>query len=628
MKLKITGAANFVNRMFEACGTYQWARELLTNALEADAKRIEFGIEWQAVEKRGVYRRVIADDGVGMTREELQRFFSTLGTGAKKIGGLHENFGVGAKIAALPWNPEGVVVISYKDGRGSMIWIMLEPETGDYELAEFELNGAKTCVIEPAETDGIDWSAIKPSWLTDHGTVVVLLGSEEYPDTVLGNPHAGEKDIKGLSVYLNSRFWDLSGVEVKVVELRSDKKAQWPQSPDDRDDARRPNNRTAMGAKHYLTEIEGKTGQLADASFIPLDGQRVLAEWYLWKGERPAIHSYARRGGYIALRYRGELFQLTTHKAHFRWFGIVESKVQQNLTIILEPDLYEIGARWGVHPDQSRNRLIFTGNGVKGVDIPLSDWGLEFAENMPQPILDAIRTARGDGTGSIEDEEYRKRLQDKFGSRWATKIRVQKTRGTSYEPGTLTDEPVDVIADGQPQKDRSVRKRRKTVKLVVRKASEEGNDATNERDAPVDVPRYRFAQADDFEQPWHLAAWMPNDTDGPTVLINIGSSILQQIVEYHQGQYPDVFAEEVANVVRQVFGEVAVSKIAHSNKLLNHIPEQELDESYRSEQALTVALMGLMAEEAVIAQRLGKLGRKKPLIASEGRDMTTRLVDS
>jgi len=33
---------------------------------------------------------------------------------------------------------------------------------------------------------------------------------------------------------------------------------------------------------------------------------------------------------------------------------------------------------------------------------------------------------------------------------------------------------------------------------------------------------------------------------------------------------------------------------------------------YRSEQALTVALMGLLAEETVIAQRLARLGRKKP----------------
>src|SRR5262245_2268800 len=94
MKLQITGASNFVNRMFEACGSYQWARELLKNSLEAHATRIEFGVEWQAVEKFGAYRRTIADDGDGMNGEELYRFFSTLGEGGKKVGGLHDNFGL------------------------------------------------------------------------------------------------------------------------------------------------------------------------------------------------------------------------------------------------------------------------------------------------------------------------------------------------------------------------------------------------------------------------------------------------------------------------------------------------------------------------------------------------------
>jgi hypothetical protein len=39
-----------------------------------------------------------------------------------------------------------------------------------------------------------------------NGTVVVLLGGKDHRDTVLGNPDGGEQGIKGLSVYLNSRF--------------------------------------------------------------------------------------------------------------------------------------------------------------------------------------------------------------------------------------------------------------------------------------------------------------------------------------------------------------------------------------------------------------------------------------
>jgi hypothetical protein len=62
-KLAIVGASHFVNRMFEACGNYQWAREFLKNSIEAGAKKVEFGIEWQAAERHGVYRRSLGRCG-------------------------------------------------------------------------------------------------------------------------------------------------------------------------------------------------------------------------------------------------------------------------------------------------------------------------------------------------------------------------------------------------------------------------------------------------------------------------------------------------------------------------------------------------------------------------------------
>lgn len=603
--------------MFEACGPYQWAREFLKNALEADATKVEFGIEWQAVEKFGVYRRTIADDGHGMDRNELLRFFSTLGHGAKKIGGIHENFGVGAKIAALPWNPEGVVIVSYKNGHSSLIQIVLEPDSGDYELVEFESGEAKSCVIEPQLFDGIDWSALRPAWLKDHGTIVVLLGSEQYKDTILGNPNSGEKDIKGLSVYLNSRFWDLSKQEVRVLELRSEKKAQWPQDALEKDDARRPNNRQIRGARHYLTDVKAPSGIAPQTGMIALDDERVILEWYLWEGKRPAVDSYAKKGGYIGVRYNDEIFQLTANKAHFRWFGIVESKVQQNLTLILEPQHYQpSNGQWGIHPDQSRNRIIFTGNGEKGGEVPLSDWGTEFLEKMPEAIREAIQKARGDLAGALTDEDYRKRLQDKFGNRWKIKVLVKAHKDDEQtEPASADTEEVEVIGEGVKRR----RRRGKVVKILRPRALPSGTDAGVERETPVDVPRFRLVGADEFEKPWHIALWAPQTPDGPTVLINRDSPLLQEVVDYHQAQYPDIHWEEVAITVRQVFGEVAACKVAHSQKLAKKVSEEELNQYYRSEQALTVAMMGLMAEEAVIAQRLGKLGRKKAAGALDER---------
>jgi hypothetical protein len=615
-KIDIIGASNFVNRMFEACGSYQWARELLKNSLEAGATRVEFGIEWQAVAQFGVYRRTIADNGCGMDRHELVRFFSTLGAGDKRIGGVHDNFGVGAKIATLPWNPESVAVLSYKGGNASMIEIVLNPESGEYELVEFADGEIKSCVVDPnainwaASGSEVDWSKIKPDWLTANGTVVVLLGSEQHPDTVMGNPDGGEQAIKGLSVYLNSRFWDLSGVEVTVVELRSEKRDSWPSSPTDRDDARRPNNRRILGARHWLENVTSSGGRLSAKGTVLLAADRVPVEWYLWQGERPAIHSYAKKAGYIAVRYKDELFELTQNKAHFRWFGVVESRVQQNLTIILEPALYAGQGRWGIHPDQSRNRVIFTGEGEKGVAIPLSDWGLEFSEVMPDEIRSAIQEARGDLSGSIDDEEYRKRLQDKFGDRWKiSKFFQSRIRPTVN--GGPTDEQEEMLVS-HPKTQRHVKRVSPRVKEPSTPLRGNGSEAGVERLVPVDVPKYRFGHPEEFQHPWHIALWAPNDVGGPYVVINTQSPVLVEMIKYHRDRYPDVHAEEITLIILKTFGEIAACKIAHTQKLMKYITEQEVDDAFRTEEALTVALMGLIAEDTLINQRLAKLGRKLP----------------
>jgi hypothetical protein len=617
MKVQITGASNFVNRMFEACGPYQWARELLQNSIEAGAKRVEFGIEWQAVRKLGAYRRTVVDDGGGMDAEQLRAFFSTLGAGSKNIGDIHANFGIGAKIATLPWNPEGLVVVSYKGGRGSMIWIVLDAKTEEYELVEFDTEDGKSVVIEPLVVDGVDWSALRPSWLGDHGTIVVLLGSAAHPHTILGMH--GE-DIKGASLYLNSRYADLSTLDVRVAEPRSDKKSKWPRSPDDPE--RRINVRRIWGARHYLeTDPDFPGGRLAASGVVPLDGGRVQANWFLWQGERKSVHTYAREGGYAAIQYAGELYQLTTSKAHFRWFGIVEASVQRDVTILLEPQHYKPGEEtaYGVYPDQSRNRLLFAGDGERGAELPITKWAYEFAEKMPAEIHAAIVAARGnEDTGTI-DEEYRQRLLDRFGTRWTQPSAVLPDSNGAHSGGDIITQPATA-----PKGDRNESSRDpKGTDTPVRKKAERPTDPTGraltEKDGTgrlksqhVDIPKYRFSHKDEFEEPWHLALWSPHESDGPTVCINVDSPILQEIIEYRQSLYPEIYAEEIASEIRKAFGEIATCKIAHSQRLTKLIPEERLDEDYRNERALTVSLMGLIAEESLIVQRLKGRFKKTP----------------
>jgi hypothetical protein len=173
--MKTAGTQHLIERTYRESGTYQWVRETLKNALEAGATRVEYGIEWQAVETHGVYRRTIADNGCGLPAEQLQEFFNTFGGGGKPIGGLHENFGVGAKTSLLPWNQYGLVVISWVAGDAAMIWVQRDPVSGEYGLRLFTALDEETglesleAVVEPFYDleHGCNWSTVKPGWLTD-----------------------------------------------------------------------------------------------------------------------------------------------------------------------------------------------------------------------------------------------------------------------------------------------------------------------------------------------------------------------------------------------------------------------------------------------------------------------------
>jgi hypothetical protein len=54
-----------IDRTYRESGGDQYIRELLQNCLEAGARMVKVGPEWQAVERLGCWRFMIADDGNG-----------------------------------------------------------------------------------------------------------------------------------------------------------------------------------------------------------------------------------------------------------------------------------------------------------------------------------------------------------------------------------------------------------------------------------------------------------------------------------------------------------------------------------------------------------------------------------
>src|SRR5205823_3665557 len=100
---------------------------------------------------------------------------------------------------------------------------------------------------------------------------------------------------------LNKRIWMLpKHLSVYVQELRSQKRVDWPRSyaeassstrPGDGAVDRRWNRRKIVGARHFLVTAAEK-GSLGAHGVVELKDETKI-EWYLWKGDRPAVHSYA-----------------------------------------------------------------------------------------------------------------------------------------------------------------------------------------------------------------------------------------------------------------------------------------------------------------------------------------------
>jgi hypothetical protein len=629
LPMKTAGTQHFIERTYRESGAFQWVRETYKNAEEANATHVEFGIEWQAVENLGVYRRMITDNGSGMTPEHLVEYFNTFGGGGKPIGGLHENFGVGSKTSLLPWNPAGMVVVSYQDGEAAMIEVQRDPSSGEYGLrlhtAEDPDTGEESLeeVVAPYDDPdrGCDWSAIKPSWLGDHGTIIVLLGSDPTGDTVLGDRTREEQDIKGISTYLNRRIWQVpDGVELIVDELRTGSRGDWPRSEEEAHGTqpkggvdRRTNSRTIRGADYYINYPVPtyKKGRLAHSGSVELDSGSEVS-WYLWEGDRPAIQSYAAQGGYIGALYENELYDVVSHQATYRSFGITEREVRSKVWLVVKPPLAgSENGRHGVYPRTDRNSLLVKGGPDAGGPLPINEWAREFSTVMPKPLVDAINNARATGGGSINDKAWRDRLADRFGSRWRIpKLRARKGGPVSVDatqPGTKKArikkvKPTNVNKGGNAG----------GTGGDLNTGTKPGNVKAVKTSVGGGIPSFRKVGADQVEDGM-LAVWQPNDPTEPNgvVLINIEHPVLRAEIEHWASQYPDHLAEQVGAEVGNVYGEMAVAKIAHSEHLKGIIPAAEIEEDLRSPAALTMSLLGLIGEEAVLAPRIGGKFSKK-----------------
>lgn len=360
LPMKVADMTFLVNKLGEDCAPLQHVRELTQNSIEAILRvekprgEVIWDVFWPyyMLDERGVYKLACIDTGAGMTGEEMVLYINNLSSSIH-LQSSHGNFGVGAKIAAAPVNPHGLVYLSWKNGIGYMIHLWLDPVQKVYGLKRFAQNhGEYWCYVE---------DSLKPPSIKENGTVVVLLGKDDDHNT-MDPPEGTPMRSRWVLRYLNTRYFRFpEGVRVRARE-------GWE---------------LPKGDKHnFLREVGGQGAWLGENSSAKgtVDLSGATAHWWILKPEADADSGHTAPGGHMAALHRNELYEMLTGRAglaRLQGFGIIFGTAR--VVIYVEPIVSNDAE---LHSNTARTSLLLNGG-----SLPWSEWAAEFRDQMPDELI-------------------------------------------------------------------------------------------------------------------------------------------------------------------------------------------------------------------------------------------------
>jgi len=409
LALTVRNTAFLLDRLGEDCHPLQFLRELTQNGLEAIERiggrgEIVWDVEWNRYDlDPRAFKLCVIDTGDGMTGEEMVRYINQLSSSLTKQS-LYGNYGVGAKIAAATRNREGLIYLSWKNGRGAMIHLWRDPELNVYGLRQFQRPDGS--FDHWAEVE----DALKPEAIKEHGTMVVLLGNDELDDTVKA-PLAAPSPSRWIAKYLNSRYFSLP----KNVTVRAREGWEHPRSDRDRNLLRR-----ITGQAEYLEQHSDDSGRLKLAG--------ATAHWWILKDEAALSQNsgFIESSGHVAALFKNELYELATGRggrARLQQFGVLFG--HNRVVLYLEPD-----EATQVVTNTARTNLLLAGE-----PLPWAEWAADFREHMPREIrqlIEEVAAAAGDDDHSSSIRERLKQIMDLF--------KVSRYRPASTGAFTISDD--------------------------------------------------------------------------------------------------------------------------------------------------------------------------------------------
>lgn len=595
--MTVNDTSFLVDRLGKDCSPLQYLRELTENALKAISLldfphgEVVWDVYWPWFEQYRVFKLSIVDTGIGMTGPEMVEYINQLAAGLAERA-LDKNFGVGAKISALPLNPAGLLYISWKDGVGHMIHLWRDPTTSKYGLK----------LLERPDGTFDYWAEVtddsKPESIAEHGTLVVLLGEDDDQDTMKA-PAGALVPSRWILRYLNSRYLDFpEGVTVKARD-------GWEQPRNSRYNTLR----TVTGMRFWLDSNKEHSGT------VSLTGAR--AHWWI-VSEGSDAKGHHTPLGQVAALYRNELYEVVYGRAgitRLQSFGVIFGHGQ--VAIYVEPTGSD-----ALTSNTARSQLL-----INGEALPWDDWAADFRSNMPAELLALIERI---GSASESSDHGRsiwdrlKAIKDLF-----QLSRYRVTRKGMLEVGIDPDRTGDdggmaVISDPnpdpaldpepqfQPQRPRSTSKADKLFSMFLKVGGDPGMEVEGD-----EGPKAKWVSVTDGtrtvgDMEDRAAKYLVEED---LILINadfrVFSDMTARWMEFYRG-VPSA-GDTIREVVREWFEQQLVEAVVGA-KALKGSPEWAGDALAElwSEQALTAVVMPRYHVDASIKRTLGsRLGSLK-----------------
>lgn len=360
-----------LDRLGMDCPKLQYLRELTQNSIEAFTRNPQIIKDRQIVWTRDDIwyeasssvgtpqsKLCIIDNGVGMSPDEMESYVNALSSSGG-IQSFHGNYGIGAKIAAATYHPQGVIYQSWKDGKGFMIHLWKDTKTGAYGLKEFEPSNTPNPYV--FELD----ASHKPAIIDQHGTKVILLGTSIEDNTFI----PPDEISTWVPRYLNSRYFKLpAGIDIKFEAIQ------------------KKDNRSIVGMYQYLESKKVTKGIVKMSS--------ANAHWYILPKGLGDSRAFLDKG-HVGVIHQNELYDVHSGKkgiGKLSTFGVIFGA--NRVIIYVEPH-----STVEIHTNTSRSGLH-----INGEPLPWEDWATEFCKSMPKELEELQAEERGDDSGTKMDD--------------------------------------------------------------------------------------------------------------------------------------------------------------------------------------------------------------------------------